>query len=148
MMRFFERLVAVEIDSSASHEENLRLAAVALMFRALLVDGVVDAAEEVMIRRIVEDEFGLTPQEVDQLLVDASASADAAPDLYGWIKLINGHYSHEEKCYLLEKLWQVVLADGVVDALEASLMRKVAGLIYVSDRDSAEARHRAERAIV
>ena len=143
MMRFFERLLAGEIDDSASHEENLRLAATALMFRALLVDGVVDASEEAMIRRIVEDEFGLVPHEVDQLLADASASADTAPDLYGWIKLINSHYSHEEKCYLMEKLWQVVLADGVVDAHETSLMRKVAGLIYVSDRDSAEARHRA-----
>ena len=148
MMRFFERLVAVKIDASVSHEENLRLAATALMFRALLVDGVVDAAEEATIRRIVEDEFGLAPDEVEQLLADASASADTATDLYGWVKLINSHYNHEEKCYLMEKLWQVVLADGVLDAHETSLMRKVAGLIYVSDRDSAEARQRAERAIV
>lgn len=60
MMRFFEKLVAVKVDEDHVSDENLRLAATALMFRALMVDGNADAAELAMIRRIVEDEFGLS----------------------------------------------------------------------------------------
>ena len=143
MMRFFEKLLAVKIGDDHSSDENLRLAATALMFRALMVDGEADVSELAMIRRIVEDEFGLTPDEVEQLMSDAAVQADEAADLYGWIKQINSRYSHEEKCYLMEKLWQVILADGVIEDHEAALMRKVAGLIYVSDRDVAEARQQA-----
>ena len=143
MMRFFEKFKAVKIEDDHASDENLRLAATALMFRALLVDGKTDASELAMIRRIVEDEFGLAPDEVDQLLADAASQADEAADLYGWIKQINNRYSYEEKCYLMEKLWQVILADGVIEDHEAALMRKVAGLIYVTDREVAEARQRA-----
>jgi uncharacterized tellurite resistance protein B-like protein len=108
-----------------------------------MVDGNVDAAELAMIRRIVEDEFGLSSDEVDQLLNDAKASADEAADLYGWVRQINSNYSHDEKCFLMEKLWQVVLADGVIENHEAALMRRVSGLIFITDKDSAEARQRA-----
>ena len=143
MMRFFEKLVAVKVEEDHVSDENLRLAATALMFRALMVDGNADAAELAMIRRIVEDEFGLSSDEVDQLLNDAKASADDAADLYGWVRLINSNYSHDEKCFLMEKLWQVVLADGVIENHEAALMRRVSGLIFITDKDSAEARQRA-----
>ena len=101
-----------------------------------------------MIRRIVEDEFGLNADEVDQLLADAKASADDAADLYGWIRLINSNYSHEEKCFLMEKLWQVVLADGIIEEHEAALMRRVSGLIFISDKESAEARQRAMKDMI
>jgi uncharacterized tellurite resistance protein B-like protein len=43
----------------------------------------------------------------------------------------------------MEKLWQVVLADGVIEDHEAALMRRVSGLIFITDKDSAEARQRA-----
>lgn len=143
MMRFFEKLVAVKVEDDHASDENLRLAATALMFRAHLVDGEADPSELAMIRRIVEDEFGLTADEVEQLLTDAKASADAAADLYGWIRLINSNYSHDEKCFLMEKLWQVILADGIIEDHEASLMRRISGLIFITDKDSAEARQQA-----
>ena len=46
-------------------------------------------------------------------------------------------------------LWQVVLADGVIDDHESALMRRLAGLIHVEDADSARRasvpwRHKAE----
>jgi uncharacterized tellurite resistance protein B-like protein len=43
----------------------------------------------------------------------------------------------------MEKLWQVVLADGIIEEHEAALMRRVSGLIFISDKESAEARQRA-----
>ena len=42
----------------------------------------------------------------------------------------------------MEMLWEVVYADEVVEAHEAMLMRRIAGLIYVDDRDSGVARSR------
>ncbi len=50
------------------------------------------------------------------------------------------------KIMLIELLWQIVLADGVVDDYEANLMRRVAGLIHVTDQQAGQARKKAEQA--
>ena len=44
---------------------------------------------------------------------------------------------------MIEMLWDVACADGVIHDFEANLVRRVAGLIHVSDRDSGAARKRA-----
>jgi len=39
-------------------------------------------------------------------------------------------------------LWEVAYSDGVLTGDEDALIRRVAGLIYVSDRDRGEAKRR------
>ena len=146
MLRFFDQLLAGSPAPEIDADEKLRLAATALLFRALYVDGHADPREEDSIRRIVGIEFGLGGDEVSTLMDDARKAAVEAADLYGWTRLINAEYEYDEKCYLMEILWQVVLADGVIDDYESALMRRLAGLIHVEDADSARARQRAMEA--
>jgi uncharacterized tellurite resistance protein B-like protein len=40
----------------------------------------------------------------------------------------------------MEMLWGVVFADGEEDVYESNLMRRIAGLLYISDRESGEIR--------
>jgi uncharacterized tellurite resistance protein B-like protein len=54
--------------------------------------------------------------------------------------------SYEERVHIIEMLWEVAYADGVLTAEEDSLIRRVAGLIYVSDTDRAAARRNVLRA--
>ena len=53
--------------------------------------------------------------------------------------------SARHKLMLIELLWQIVLADGVVDDYEANLMRRVAGLIHVTDQQAGLARKKPKR---
>ena len=46
---------------------------------------------------------------------------------------------------LVEMMWDVIYADGIVHEFEASLMRRICGLLHVTDRASGEARKRAAR---
>ena len=48
---------------------------------------------------------------------------------------------------MIEALWSVVLVDGERDAQEDSLLRLLANLLGINDRDSNIARKRAEEAI-
>lgn len=146
MFDMFERIFSAtpgSDDGADEHDARLRLAATALLFRALQVDGSCDASETAQIRRIVTDAFGLDEAATAELMQQASAEAVEATDLFRWTRLINSHYSPEDKAFLMEKCWQVILADGVIDSHESALMRRVAGLLHVSDRQSAEARQRA-----
>ena len=43
---------------------------------------------------------------------------------------------------LIELLWEVVYSDGSLHAYESNLLRRIGGLIYVSDRDRGDARKR------
>jgi uncharacterized tellurite resistance protein B-like protein len=43
----------------------------------------------------------------------------------------------------MEMLWEIVYSDGELHDFEATLMRRLAGLLYVDDRESGSARKRA-----
>lgn len=146
MIDFVKKLMAGPEETPPSRDEELRLVATALLFRAVYVDGKADDVEKDMVQHIVEDEFGLSPDETASLMQAAEQSAVDAGDLYGWTRRVNADYSHDEKLYLMEKLWQVVLADDRVDHHESAMMRRIAGLIYVNDADSARCRQDAEDA--
>ena len=45
---------------------------------------------------------------------------------------------------MMEMLWEVAYADGELHDYEANLMRQVTGLLYVTDRESGDARKRAQ----
>jgi Uncharacterized protein conserved in bacteria len=45
---------------------------------------------------------------------------------------------------LLELLWEVAYADGKIDPMEDMLLRKLAGLLYIDDRERGLARQRVE----
>ena len=84
----------------------------------------------------------------ETLLAAAEDRADGAVQILGFTRAVKDNYSYEERLALVEMLWEVVLADGRVDAHEAQLMRRIGGLIYVSDRDGAIARRRARRGAI
>ena len=63
--------------------------------------------------------------------------------LHGHTSQIAQAMSPGERIQLIEMLWDVAYADGVLDPEENLLIRRIAGLIYVSDRDRVLARQRA-----
>ncbi len=124
--------------------DRLHVAAAALLVRAAQIDGHVDAHEQQLLQRLVGPYFGLDDDEAAALLTQATSAIDAANDLFQFTQQINANFGPEHKAMLVELLWRVVLADGVVDDYEANLIRRVAGLIHVSDAEAGAARKRAE----
>jgi uncharacterized tellurite resistance protein B-like protein len=57
-------------------------------------------------------------------------------------RTIKDGYSPEDRVEIIEMLWEVAYADGVLHDYEANLLRRVGGLIYVSDQDRGDARKR------
>ena len=107
------------------------------------MDASFDEVERRRILDILPRRFSLSPDEAETLLAAAEDKADGSVQILGFTRAVKDNYSYEERIALVEMLWEVVLADGRVDAHEAQLMRRIGGLIYVSDRDGAIARRRA-----
>ena len=136
----------VEADQ-APQSDALHIAAAALLVRAAQIDGLMDAGEEKLLARLVGPNFGLDADEAAMLIRDAKQAVDEANDLFQFTNRINAHFGEAHKIMLLELLWQIVLSDGVVDDYEANLLRRVAGLIYVTDQQAGQARKTAEAAL-
>ena len=122
-------------------------AAICLLVSAAHIEDGCDAREQAALRRLAVEGFGLQAAEADNLLAMAADEESQASDLFRWTKRVNEAYGHEQKCDLLEKMWQVVLSDGIIGDFEANLLRRVSGLLYIPDREAGEARQRAMKGV-
>ncbi len=143
--RLFEWLKEGGQDLSRG-EDKLQLAVAALLLEAaLVVDGQFDARERAVIRQILESRFSLTPEAAQELIAAAERQVESSAQLFRFTATINNRLARERKIEVIEMLWEVAYVDGVLDPLEDSLLRRVAGLIDVTDRDRGEAKQRVLR---
>ena len=123
--------------------DELHLAAAALLAEvAMADDNGFDDAERHAICHLMSSRFGLSERDAAALVSTAEARAADSVNLIGFTRVIKDNYSQQERIELIEMIWEVVYADGVLHDYEDSLLRRIAGLIYVSDRDRGEARKR------
>jgi uncharacterized tellurite resistance protein B-like protein len=116
-------------------EEELRLAAAALLVRASVIDGKIDAAERRKLKALLQERFGLDGEEVRDLLNDAVLREHESVDLYGFTSVLCRELDQDGRKNIIEMLWEVVMADGVVHEFEGNLVWRTAELLGVSTRD-------------
>jgi uncharacterized tellurite resistance protein B-like protein len=122
--------------------DELHLAAAALLVEAACHDRHFGEAERLMIERLVQTRFELNAEEAATLIEVAEREVDGAVQLLHFTRAIKDRFSHEERTEMVEMLWEVVYADGVLHDYEANLMRRIGGLLYVTDQERGAARKR------
>jgi uncharacterized tellurite resistance protein B-like protein len=127
---------------AADQTDDLHLAAAALLVEAAILDGHLEVSERDAISTGLGEHFGLGDDETAALIEKAETTVADSVELYGFTRTIKDRLEPEERVAILEMIWQVAYADGSVHDYEAGLARRVAGLLYVSDRESGEARKR------
>lgn len=133
-------------EATGAAPDDLHLAAAILLIEAAHLDGEFDAAEQKTVRRVLAEKFELTADETTSLIEVAESRHQHAVEISTFTRAIKEGYPSERRVEVIEMLWEVVLADGELHAYEANLLRRIGGLIYVSDRENGEARQRvAER---
>lgn len=128
-------------------EPDARLALAALLVRIARADGAYDPEEVARIDRILATRHGLSSSDTTKLRQEAEALEAKAPDTVRFTKAIKDGVAYEDREGVIEALWQVVLADGVRDQDEDALLRMVAPMLGVNDRDSNIIRKRVEQGL-
>lgn len=123
--------------------ERVRLAAAALLVEAAWRDRKFDDTERRHIVALLSGRFGLARGEAEALVETAERNVRESTQLLPFTRAIKDRFTHEERVEMVEMLWEVVYADGVLHDHEAALMRQIGGLIYVSDQERGAARKRA-----
>jgi uncharacterized tellurite resistance protein B-like protein len=121
---------------------DLRLSVAVLLLEAARQDDNFDPRERAAIESLLTRHFQLSPQECAALMAAGETQSAQMVQLHGHTSAIAARMSPEERIGLIEMLWEVAYADGVLDPEEDLLIRRIAGLIYVTDRERVLARQR------
>ncbi len=114
-----------------------------LMVEAAYTDGQIDASELNKIKLSLINIFSEDPNEVELVLEKAEQNKNNSKSLHHYTSFINKNFDDKKKILLIETLWEIILSDGEVHDFESNLIRRLAGLLYISDVDSGNAKIRA-----
>ena len=118
-----------------------------LMVEAANSDGKIDQEELDKISKVLTEIFKKDAAEVNKILSKEIKEKDEPKSLYFYTSKINKKFSPEKKFLLVETLWEIILADGKVHDFESNLIRRLAGLIYISDVNCGNAKKNALKKI-
>ena len=141
MLEGLRKLLLGEEEAQGRQDER-QLACAALLISAANEDGSYDPVERDTILVLLERSFGLAADDAAELMRAAERQAERAVGLHRFLTILNRDLDAVAKIRLIEMLWEVVYADGRLDDYEANLMRRVGGLLGVSDFERGEARKR------
>jgi uncharacterized tellurite resistance protein B-like protein len=140
------RIKALFSDNSLAvgvpEENELHAAAAALLVEAASMDGDFDKNERQSILALIKSHFSLSDAESEVLVEQAAEVVGQSGQLYNFTRVVKDRYDGNQRIQIIEMLWEVAFADGNVDQFESNLISRVAGLLYVSDRDRGDARKR------
>ncbi|MCA8879182.1 MAG: TerB family tellurite resistance protein [Rhodobacteraceae bacterium] len=121
-------------------EGDARLALAALLVRVARSDRSYSEVEMTRITRILATRYDLGPFEAAALRAQAETLEEQAPDTVRFTRAIKEAVPLEHRIGVIEALWAVVLADGKRDDDEDAMLRLIAPLLGINDRDSNLAR--------
>jgi uncharacterized tellurite resistance protein B-like protein len=127
----------------AESKDDLEHAVAALLIEAARMDENFDVGERATIERLLADKFDLDPQAVTSLIEAAERTVQRSTQYFPFTRQITARLSEDERVHIIEMLWKVAYSDGTLDPHEDMLLRRIAGLIHVPDRDRGMARKRA-----
>jgi len=133
-------------DSTAAAQvglDEVRLASAALLVEAAMTDGTMAEAERRHILTLLQERFAMSPEAAQRLFEQAAKRQEQEAQLFPFTRVIVERFDQRQRIELIGMLWEVAYADGRLHDYEASLVRQVAGLLYVSDQDSGRARQEA-----
>lgn len=144
MIKALKALFEVPAEETPEQRQHrMQLAAAALLIETARADFNQGAEEEAALASLLSKSLRLDASEVQELINQATAQVDESTSLYEFTRVINDHYTPQQKQQLIYAMWTVAYADGDIDKYEEHLIRQVAELTYVAHEDYIRAKLRA-----
>jgi len=140
MKRFIKKFFGEKSSNKENQDELnssvIEEAVVVLLLRAANIDGKKDEQEIEAIKRLIIQQFNYDEEKADMLITSASEKEESSADLFEWSKIINDHYDLDSKKIVFSMMCEIICADGLIDPFESNLIRRLSGLLYISDKDA------------
>jgi uncharacterized tellurite resistance protein B-like protein len=113
-------------------DSDYRLAATALLVHAASIDGDFAQVERDKLHALIKQRFDLDDAATDELIDKATAAEQQAIDLYQFTARLNRSLDQEGRARIVEMMWQIAFADGIVTEFEDNLVWRAADLLGIS----------------
>ena len=115
------------------NDKNLLI--IALLIHAAKIDENYTENEKEIVRKVIMDLNKVNADEANELLKLAEKKEEESNQINEFTKEIK-KYSMEFKLKIVEIIWKIVYSDGTNDDYESNLIRRICGLLYISDKDN------------
>ena len=107
----------------------------ALLVHAANIDEIYSDHEKDLIKNFIKSY--LKDDDAIEILKKAEKIENNSNQLLNYTNIIKKN-SMNIKTDIIEHLWKVIISDNTVDQYESNLVRRICGLIYFPDKESAE----------
>ena len=117
------------------NSNNKNVLIVALLIHAAKIDEHYSENEKKIITQTIMQLNEINFDEAEKLLKLAEKKEEESNQIVEFTKEIK-KYSMDFRLKIIEIIWKIVYSDGTKDNYESNLIRRICGLLYISDKDS------------
>ena len=128
----FKKIFGKKVEENINNKNVL---IIALLIHAAKIDDNYTDVEKKIIKKAVISLNTVTSSEAEELLKKGEKIEQESNQIVAFTREIKKN-SMEFRLKIIEILWKIVYSDGSSDSYESNLIRRVCGLLYISDRDS------------
>ena len=107
----------------------------ALLVHAAKIDEIYSDHEKDLIKSFIKSY--IKDDDINETLKKAEEIEKNSNQLLNFTNIIKKN-DEETKSDIIKHLWEIIISDKTIDQYESNLMRRICGLIYFSDKMSAE----------
>ena len=117
------------------NNQNNNILIAALLIHAAKIDENYSEIEKKIITKAIMDLNKISLDEAEQILQNAEKKEEESNQIVDFTREIK-KYPMEFRLKIVEIVWKIVYSDGKNDSYESNLIRRICGLLYVTDKDS------------
>ncbi len=121
-------------------ERRIQVATAVILLEVAHADEDFSESEREHILDILKNQFSLDEESVHELVQVSEEQLRRSIDIWHFTEIINNSYDSEEKYRVIEKVWQVIYADGRLDKYEDYIVHKLARILHISHAQMIEAK--------
>ena len=116
-------------------QDDKNILITALLIHAAKIDESYTDTEKKIIKRALVDLFNIGPDQAEVLIKQAEKKEEESNQIVEFTREIK-KYSMESRLKIIEVIWKIVYSDGTSNNYESNLIRRICGLLYISDKDN------------
>ena len=128
----FKKIFGKKVEENINNKNVL---IIALLIHAAKIDDNYTDVEKKIIKKALISLNTVTSSEAEELLKKGEKIEQESNQIVAFTREIKKN-SMEFRLKIIEILWKIVYSDGTSDNYESNLIRRVCGLLYISDQDS------------
>ena len=117
------------------NENNKNILVTSLLIHAAKIDDNYTNVEKEIIKKALISLNEITANEAEELIKKAEKKEQESNQIVEFTREVKKN-PMEFRLKIVEILWKIIYSDGTSDNYESNLIRRVCGLLYISDKDS------------